>query len=303
MSDKWNDLIHILARMQFVGKYNCFLFLVFINFQLYSQITDYYEFKCDSSVKININGVNQCIDTSVRFFQKFDYLCTEWDDYLLYQKTQNMKLLGEKKWFQDTSIKNQIRFLFIEYDFSKNTEYNPSDTVFLFTFSDLDKDTVSMIKKQMKTYFPPSIKPDAGLLDHSVVKKQFPFWQDTVYYFNYGDSRLYTINKLVFDSIVNRWYEENYAHIDSVEYTICQYFVPQEKFLVFMNLLNKFIHLDTNDIKKKMYYPYPLVIEYNLNGSYALTMTMDKLYDEDVKNKRFIKYRNKLIKYLFDFAH
>lgn len=104
--------------------------------------------RCNEGINLNINGINRFIDTITLYYPLFPYDFIEFTEPDVFIKSQNLKILNEKKWYQSDQefSNNSIRILFM---------HSPSyDSLQLYSFSVVNKDLIKLVKKEMPIYYP-----------------------------------------------------------------------------------------------------------------------------------------------------
>jgi hypothetical protein len=265
------------------------IFLIFLqSVFLYAQTkytTNYCD--CNKGYILNVNGENKCIDTTDIYY--FPYHYKRVDDYPSWNYTILMKIFDESKWNNQSDSENKMRLLFFD-----NVSF---DTLFLVSFSNLDKDTIRLVKYRMLSYFPPLKRPPCGKFS----KKDYPSYStmqggDTVYVFDYFDSVVYMTDKIRMDNIIQDWYTENYGKIDTVTYTTTEYQIPKKSYDKFFKHV---VNLKKYNFDTEMLIDIVL-IEYVINNEYQLNwITKDELML--YRDKFFLKNMTNLLKWLNQF--
>jgi hypothetical protein len=270
-------------------KNNILIFLLLLSIKLsYSQDCIF----CSNGYIININGKNQCIDTTDIYY--FPYYYKTEEDYSSWNYTILMKIFNESKWNSRTHSEG-MRILFSNIN---------CDTIYFFSFSNLNKDSICMLRYKSTYYEAPPPKSPCGKFS----KRDYPSYStmqggDTIYYFHYLDSTIYMTDKIRMDKIIQSWYLENYGQIDTVTYTSTEYKISK---MSFYKLIKNFANLNDYNFSTAMMTPIVL-IEYVINEEYQINYitlngwyinkTLDGKYHyiKDNKSKAILKWLNKYI--------
>jgi hypothetical protein len=248
---------------------------------------------CDMGYIININGENRCIDTTLLYYSipyalYYDTLSHDfirYGKYPIWAYSILMKILNEEKWDNQSLCEDKMRIFILDY---KNLN------LILFSFYNLYKDTIQMIQKTMKVYFPPPKMPIAmKFLEKNSQKDSF---LDTIYYFDFIDSTIFITDKIQWNNFIKDWYTENYGKVDTITYSVATYKIPRRQY---MKLQKRVYNLDRYKMLYDIFYENVL-IEYVINNKYQLNWIAQEGYIF-YKDKFFKRNKDNLLKWLAKF--
>jgi len=122
-----------------------FLFVTFFSYGYSTPLDTHKKKKCYNGYVFQINGKEQCIDTTIMYYPNFTEYWEDFSQYYNMKKSINLQLLEEPKWYNEDIQEDRLRIFLMEYP--------PScDSVLLYSFIKKDCNSIKLIKKEMFFY-------------------------------------------------------------------------------------------------------------------------------------------------------